>query len=226
MPTQHLKNLISFHRNIQNKITYRIGNTIYQWPRMQQVSSIYLPSKSYNISITHHARHYNTALNQQRHEFKDDDEEEKQRLKNAKSDSELQHDFTDLERKILEEKFREAGVKEFPIPKPGKSSGDPKIDEATKNWRRTNTKDDEKLAKLFKKSSNSSHSLLQQSNRMMNDDDDDQGNEDWQVSIEDEEEAKQFVNPYNPETGEYNGPTGLEPTRYGDWERSGRCYDF
>jgi len=26
-----------------------------------------------------------------------------------------------------------------------------------------------------------------------------------------------------PETG---GPTGLEPTRYGDWERKGRCIDF
>lgn len=22
------------------------------------------------------------------------------------------------------------------------------------------------------------------------------------------------------------GPKGLEPTRYGDWERKGRCYDF
>jgi len=26
-----------------------------------------------------------------------------------------------------------------------------------------------------------------------------------------------------PETG---GPAGLEPTRYGDWERNGRCVDF
>lgn len=25
---------------------------------------------------------------------------------------------------------------------------------------------------------------------------------------------------------EYGGPKGLEPTRYGDWERNGRCYDF
>lgn len=25
---------------------------------------------------------------------------------------------------------------------------------------------------------------------------------------------------------EYGGPTGLEPTRYGDWERKGRCVDF
>jgi len=26
-----------------------------------------------------------------------------------------------------------------------------------------------------------------------------------------------------PETG---GPQGLEPTRYGDWEKAGRCSDF
>jgi len=26
-----------------------------------------------------------------------------------------------------------------------------------------------------------------------------------------------------PEVG---GPKGLEPTRYGDWERKGRCVDF
>lgn len=25
---------------------------------------------------------------------------------------------------------------------------------------------------------------------------------------------------------EYGGPTGPEPTRYGDWERKGRCIDF
>jgi len=25
---------------------------------------------------------------------------------------------------------------------------------------------------------------------------------------------------------EINGPRGLEPTRYGDWESKGRCYDF
>ena len=25
---------------------------------------------------------------------------------------------------------------------------------------------------------------------------------------------------------ETGGPTGLEPTRYGDWERGGRCTDF
>ena len=25
---------------------------------------------------------------------------------------------------------------------------------------------------------------------------------------------------------EIGGPGGLEPTRYGDWERNGRCFDF
>ncbi|MCH9780945.1 MAG: DUF1674 domain-containing protein [Alphaproteobacteria bacterium] len=29
----------------------------------------------------------------------------------------------------------------------------------------------------------------------------------------------------NPTT-ESGGPKGLEPTRYGDWERAGRCIDF
>lgn len=27
-------------------------------------------------------------------------------------------------------------------------------------------------------------------------------------------------------TGEIGGPSGPEPTRYGDWERKGRCVDF
>ncbi|XP_071052404.1 succinate dehydrogenase assembly factor 4, mitochondrial-like isoform X2 [Onthophagus taurus] len=30
----------------------------------------------------------------------------------------------------------------------------------------------------------------------------------------------------NPHTGEIGGPTGPEPTRYGDWERKGRVSDF
>lgn len=25
---------------------------------------------------------------------------------------------------------------------------------------------------------------------------------------------------------EYGGPKGQEPTRYGDWEKNGRCIDF
>ncbi|MBM3484512.1 MAG: DUF1674 domain-containing protein [Alphaproteobacteria bacterium] len=27
-------------------------------------------------------------------------------------------------------------------------------------------------------------------------------------------------------TGETGGPKGPEPTRFGDWERNGRCVDF
>ncbi|MCS3902426.1 hypothetical protein J2T55_000422 [Methylohalomonas lacus] len=27
-------------------------------------------------------------------------------------------------------------------------------------------------------------------------------------------------------TQEIGGPKGLEPTRYGDWEKAGRCIDF
>jgi hypothetical protein len=33
--------------------------------------------------------------------------------------------------------------------------------------------------------------------------------------------------PRSPEPpAEIGGPEGLEPTRYGDWERKGRCTDF
>lgn len=27
-------------------------------------------------------------------------------------------------------------------------------------------------------------------------------------------------------SGERGGPKGPEPTRYGDWEKGGRCFDF
>lgn len=29
-----------------------------------------------------------------------------------------------------------------------------------------------------------------------------------------------------PREAEYGGPKGPEPTRYGDWEKGGRCIDF
>ena len=29
-----------------------------------------------------------------------------------------------------------------------------------------------------------------------------------------------------PGAAEYGGPRGKEPTRYGDWEKNGRCIDF
>ena len=34
----------------------------------------------------------------------------------------------------------------------------------------------------------------------------------------------QPVSPVRPP--EFGGPKGPEPTRYGDWERKGRCIDF
>lgn len=30
----------------------------------------------------------------------------------------------------------------------------------------------------------------------------------------------------SPKPEETGGPKGLEPTRYGDWEKNGRCIDF
>lgn len=35
-----------------------------------------------------------------------------------------------------------------------------------------------------------------------------------------------FEDNTNPETGEVGGPSGPEPTRFGDWERKGRVTDF
>jgi len=37
------------------------------------------------------------------------------------------------------------------------------------------------------------------------------------ATIDDEPEEQQK---------EYGGPRGKEPTRYGDWEKNGRCIDF
>ncbi|KAM3862558.1 succinate dehydrogenase assembly factor 4, mitochondrial [Diretmus argenteus] len=37
---------------------------------------------------------------------------------------------------------------------------------------------------------------------------------------------EKFPDGVNPETKEKGGPRGPEPTRYGDWERKGRCIDF
>ncbi|XP_067465375.1 succinate dehydrogenase assembly factor 4, mitochondrial [Thunnus thynnus] len=45
-----------------------------------------------------------------------------------------------------------------------------------------------------------------------------------------EEKSKDVLEKYpddvNPVTKEKGGPRGPEPTRYGDWERKGRCVDF
>ena len=37
-------------------------------------------------------------------------------------------------------------------------------------------------------------------------------------------ESEQFESEQGAE--EYGGPKGREPTRYGDWEKNGRCIDF
>lgn len=44
-----------------------------------------------------------------------------------------------------------------------------------------------------------------------------------EAGAEDEDEP---VSNRNPVTGEIGGPRGPEPTRYGDWEKGGRCTDF
>jgi hypothetical protein len=40
----------------------------------------------------------------------------------------------------------------------------------------------------------------------------------------DEDEALSGEQDKSPK--EYGGPKGKEPTRYGDWEKNGRCIDF
>ena len=47
-----------------------------------------------------------------------------------------------------------------------------------------------------------------------------------QVKNKDVDPFARFPDETNPETGEIGGPTGPEPTRYGDWERKGRVTDF
>ena len=50
-----------------------------------------------------------------------------------------------------------------------------------------------------------------------------------QETVEEEErvepqEEGETAAPMRPR--EYGGPRGKEPTRYGDWEKNGRCIDF
>lgn len=50
-------------------------------------------------------------------------------------------------------------------------------------------------------------------------------------SIPDKAEEKPPVTPRAAEVPaapptEHGGPSGPEPTRYGDWEKNGRCSDF
>ena len=47
----------------------------------------------------------------------------------------------------------------------------------------------------------------------------------WNKPTIEEKQLGQFSDkPKKPK--EINGPKGLEPTCYGDWERKGICYDF
>lgn len=39
-------------------------------------------------------------------------------------------------------------------------------------------------------------------------------------------DSKKASPPVKKEPKEIGGPKGLEPTRYGDWEKNGRCSDF
>lgn len=39
-------------------------------------------------------------------------------------------------------------------------------------------------------------------------------------------EPEQTPAPETPEAEEFGGRKGPDPTRYGDWEKNGRCIDF
>lgn len=45
-----------------------------------------------------------------------------------------------------------------------------------------------------------------------------------EVVKSDKDRAAADTSEQQPE--EYGGPKGKEPTRYGDWEKKGRCIDF
>ena len=42
----------------------------------------------------------------------------------------------------------------------------------------------------------------------------------------DNHESEESVDDRDDRPAEYGGPKGKEPTRYGDWEKNGRCIDF
>lgn len=54
-----------------------------------------------------------------------------------------------------------------------------------------------------------------------------------QSALDDDQESESAsacktsaLKPQSASLEEVGGPSGLEPTRYGDWERNGRCVDF
>ncbi len=55
--------------------------------------------------------------------------------------------------------------------------------------------------------------------------DDKQVNSSDDLSSETQAKEDDSNEPLRP-SEEIGGPRGLEPTRYGDWERKGRCIDF
>ncbi|KAI3935131.1 hypothetical protein MKX01_031398 [Papaver californicum] len=65
-------------------------------------------------------------------------------------------------------------------------------------------------------------------------DDDNEKKKTPKISVEEEDEKSSSSDEENEEeddgvnklTGEIGGPRGPEPTRYGDWEKAGRCSDF
>ncbi len=118
---------------------------------------------------------------------------------------------------------------------PIRSSGKKSIDEATKIWKNTNTPDDESLEKVFKKDIKkdttlrnvASQNILKQASMLAGEESEDEDAlKNVTAPVTSNEEQKKFIQPRNEKTGERNGPKGPEPTRYGDWERSGRVYDF
>ncbi|KAL6500946.1 hypothetical protein OROHE_025143 [Orobanche hederae] len=50
--------------------------------------------------------------------------------------------------------------------------------------------------------------------------------DDERVQASGDEEDEEDDESVNKQTGEIGGPRGPEPTRYGDWEKNGRCSDF
>ncbi|XP_078504144.1 succinate dehydrogenase assembly factor 4, mitochondrial [Lissotriton helveticus] len=53
-----------------------------------------------------------------------------------------------------------------------------------------------------------------------------QGRLDNEEPVAEKDPLQGFPDGVNPVTKERGGPKGPEPTRYGDWERKGRCIDF
>ncbi len=56
-------------------------------------------------------------------------------------------------------------------------------------------------------------------------------NEEYPSTTADDQEAQPDVNEHadqkdTPRPAESGGRRGPEPTRYGDWEKNGRCIDF